>query len=175
MLNKQKILKLILSLLLIIIFLEIAFLIFYQKISSNKKNVVNKNQRYQYIFEKYIAPYIKELGLLADDKILTNLIITEQFEGIVEYIEFNNEEKTKMNDYPYVLKIKLVSKSNPKINTTRLLNKNDLKVMKIYDEIGRGIKYTELKRGDFLSISFTSDYLKDPKENLISGVIKKLK
>ena len=103
------------------------------------------------------------------------MIVTEQFEGIVEYIEFNDEEKTKMDIYPYVLKINLVSKYNPKIKTTRILNKNDLKMMKIYDEKGNEIKYTELKRGDFLSISFTLDYLKDTKENLINGFIKKLK
>jgi hypothetical protein len=175
MLNKQKILKLIFSLLSIILFLEISFLIFYQKISNNKKNIVNDNQLYQYIFEKYTIPYIKKLGFLADEKLLTNFIITEQYEGIVENIEFNNEENTKMNDFPYVLKIHLASKSNAKINTTRLLNENDLRVIKIYDQTGKKIKFTELKKSDFLLISFTSDYLKNPKENLISGVIKKLK
>lgn len=173
----MKVLKTIFIFSLFVIFIELVyFFLIINKINNYKNYVKNKNYvkknspLYEEIFSsKDFNNYLKKLGFFADNKLLTNFIVTEEYEGIITDIKI---EPGIEKGYKYSLKLTIKSPKT-KIFTTRLLNDRDLSILKFYDNKKREIHYKKLKIGDYIKISFSSDYLKPPKINLISGYIEK--
>jgi len=177
MTRSLNILKLVFVFLILIILIEIGYLYFTTKDLSFKKE--SKNISYEKIFDQYINPYIKKRGILADNNLLKKFIVTEEYEGIIEEIKFENGiDKDIKFKYNLILKISLINKSGKKISDDiRLLNDRDLKIIKVYEITStnqkKEITINKLKKGDHIIINFTSDYLAHPDINLINGFIIK--
>lgn len=158
--------------LLFIILGEIIFLLSFNKSKDNLTSNYTRPFSYESLFQsKEFLRYFQKLGLWADNKLLKALIVTEEYEGKVKEIK---KENNIDGNFSYDLKIRLYS---PKYNieTIRLFNKRDLSLMKFYEKgKSKNINLDDINKGDYIKLSITSDYLKPPEINLISGYIERI-
>ncbi|MFN4213014.1 MAG: hypothetical protein ACK4FL_03595 [Microgenomates group bacterium] len=167
----MKILKIFFIVLLILIIGESLFLLyFYKEKYSPKVGVTNFSFENLFQNERFLN-YFRQLGRWADNKLLKNLIVTEEYEGMIKEIV---KKKGNYDGFEYVLKISLYRPEN-KIETIRLLNERDLSLMKFYNAHGNEIELESFKKGDLIKLSLTSSYLSSLENNLISGYIKKIR
>ena len=142
--------------------IEIGYLFFYKSPANTSTNSINSSSI------EYLSSY--------SGNILTSAIVTAEFEGII--VNILNKPGTRNSvQIENGLVLEPINKTGNQTRNSILFRKTDLPALKVYEKfffIERRINFSDLKKGDSVTVKEVIDLKKDPLYNRLLIKIVKL-